>query len=237
MKHVHAYLLALMLLLPSMGMADDVLRVNTSIKPPFSTKSETGFFDLIIKDLARRLDRRIELVRLPPERALVSVNQGISDMELPRIAGMEKQYPNLVMVDEKLIDYMFVAFSRNRLAVASWDDLEDKRVGYLLGWKIFENSVPNPHLATKLRKPVQLFRMLNQGRIDVALYERYAGWNIIESDGLKGIEECPRPLAHKPMYIYLHSDKAGLAPDIAKCLRQMKEDGTYKKIMDETLLR
>lgn len=237
MKAFHAYFFALILLLPSVGIADDALRVNTSIKPPFSNVEQTGFFDLIIKELSRRLDLKMDLVRLPPERALVSADQGISDMELPRIAGMENKYPNLVMVEEKVIDYLFVAFTRKRLEVNCWDKLSDKRVGYLIGWKIFESNVPASPLITRLRKPEHLFKMLNKGRIDVGLYERYAGWNIIETEGFKGLEECPKPLAQKPMYIYLHKSRAELSPLIANALRDMKKDGTYQQILKKTLSR
>lgn len=217
------------------AIAQEVLRVNTSIKPPFSTKEESGFFDVLLKELGKRLDFDIDLIRLPPERALFSVNEGLSDAELPRIAGIESKYPNLVMVDEKVIDYNFVAFTRGGGDIAKWADLPEQSVGYLIGWKIFEKNVPVNAVVCKQTKPSLLFRMLYEGRIDVALYERYAGWNIIKAHSYFGFHECTPPLAVKPMYMYLNKRHADLAPKIAEALREMKKDGTYKLIMAQTL--
>lgn len=217
------------------GFANEPLKVNTSIKPPFSTREETGFFDLLMKELGQRMDFPFVLVRQPPERALHSVNEGLSDIELPRVAGLEKVYPNLVQVEEKIIDYSFVAFSRMAGEQMSWDRLAGKDVGYLLGWKIFENNVPAEADVTKLTKPGLLFDMLAAGRIDVALYERYAGWNSIRSNNYGSIKECGPPLAVKPMFIYLHKQHAHLGPAISRHLRSMKSDGTYERIMKQTL--
>ncbi|QJB56133.1 transporter substrate-binding domain-containing protein [Pseudodesulfovibrio sp. zrk46] len=230
-----AYIIALVLLIPAMGNAAETIRVNTSIKPPFSTEDETGFFDVLLKELAKRMDVDFQLVRQPPERALVSINNGASDMELPRIAGLEKRYKNLVMVPEKVIDYNFVAFSRTKMCLRSWDALSKLRVGYLIGWKIFEKNVPDGTSITKLNRPDLMFDMLDMGRIDIGLYERHAGWHMIRDHGHDSIKECDPPLAVRPMYIYLHKSQEGLAPLIASQLKAMKSDGTYKKIMDATL--
>jgi len=229
--------LFLMLLMPSLGVADEEILVNTSIKPPFSTKEETGFFDLLLKELSTRMDVSFKLVRQPPERALFSVNSGVSDMELPRVAGLEKKYPNLVMIPEKVIDYQFVAFSRRAYSLKSWDDLSDKHVGYIIGWKIFENNVPKTAKVAKLHKPDQLFDMISMNRIEIALYEKYAGWANIKNHehDHSQIKECKPPLAVKPMYIYVHNSHKELATAIARHLQKMKADGTYQRIFEQTL--
>lgn len=230
-----ALILLALILLPGPASAGGTLKVNTSIKPPFSTEAEDGFFDLIIKELTRRTGIGTELVRQPPERALVSANQGLSDMELPRIAGLEKAYPNLVMVPEKVIDYKFVAFSLKETDLDGWDDLSGHRVGYLIGWKIFEKNVPKSAEGTKLKQPYQLMDMLSLGRLDIALYELYAGRALVRRHGLIDIHECEPPLAVRPMYIYVHKDNAYLVPLLNKALKAMKADGTYDRIADKTL--
>lgn len=230
-----ACLLCLLLFAATPASAEGTLKINTSIKPPFSTEDETGFFDLLVKELGTRLDVQTELVRLPPERALVSANENISDAELPRIAGMEKNYPNLVMVDEPVVEYNFVAFSKRCLRITSWDDLDGVQTSYLIGWKIFENNVPRTAEITRLRTPESMFAMLDVGRTEVALYERYAGRNILKELNLPLIRECEGPLAVKPMYLYFHKSHVGLADKAAEALRQMKRDGTYQRIHDQTL--
>lgn len=210
----------------------EALQVNTSIKPPFSTEDQTGFIDRMLAELGERMDREIRLRRLPPERALMIINDGKSDIELPRIAGLEKTYPNLVMVPEKVLDYHFVAFSRTKKRYESWADLKDTRVGYLIGWKIYEKNVPSEALVTKLRQPLQLLQMLENGRIDVALYEREAGQYIIRENGFDTIDTNCIPLADRPMYMYMHEKHADIVPVVASHLRAMKDDGTYARIFE-----
>lgn len=234
------YRLLLLLLLSSFllgqgnAMAGTTLKVNTSIKPPFSTADESGFFDLLIKELFKRAKIDTELVRLPAERALFSANEGVSDIELPRIAGMEKKYPNLVMIPEKVIDYKFVAFTRTSVPIKTWNDLEKMRVGYILGWKIFEANIPEDLTLSKLKNPSQLFAMLDGRRLDVVLYESYAGWNIIQNQKISA-QECTPPLAVRPMYMYLNKDNKALVSILDQHLKAMKADGTYQKIVEKTL--
>lgn len=228
-------LLSAFLLFHSLATAGPVLRINTSIKPPFSTVDHTGFFDLLLMELGKRIGCEIEVVRLPAARALMYVNEGRSAGEVPRIAGMEKKFPNLMVVKEKVVDYNFVAFGRGPLKISSWGDLNGKRVGYLTGWKIFDTNVPLGADVTRLRKPHLMFEMLREGRLDVVLYERYAGWNILRDLGVDSIMEIQPPLAVRPMYMYMHNSFGHLVPKVSKALADMKSDKTYGKVYEMTL--
>lgn len=65
MPRIVALICLAWLLAPSLAFSAGTIKVNTSIKPPFSRADGTGFFDLIIKELGRRMNRNMELVRLP----------------------------------------------------------------------------------------------------------------------------------------------------------------------------
>ena len=43
------------------------------------------------------------------------------------------------------------------------------------------------------------------------------------------------PLASVDMYMYMHKEHAHLVPKLAQALKDMKADGTYRKIFDEIL--
>ena len=217
--------------------ASETLRINTSIKPPFSNQDETGFFDRMLHELGRRLGVQVELVRLPPERALLAADSGESDGDLPRIGGLSAKYVNLVQVEEPVVEYEFIAFGRTCPPLAGWDDLEHSRVGYLLGWKIYENNVPTGADVARLRRPDLLMAMLREGRIDLALYERFAGRELVRGGEYGKVRECESPLAVKPMYLYLHKDKSHFAQRAASALRDMKRDGFYDVIVLECLCR
>lgn len=228
-------ILVAFLFLPAAAQSGEPLRINNSIKPPFSTKDETGFLDLLTRELFGRLGLKVEFVRLPPERALMFVNMGKSDGELPRIAGLEKKYPNLIRVPEKVVDYDFVSFSRGRCKGGGWKSLSGRSVGYIIGWKIFEKNVPETVQALRLTAPLQLFTLLERNRVDTVLYERHAGRYILKNKGITDIVECDEPLAVKPMYLYLNKNRSDLVAKAAEALREMKREGTYERIFKKVL--
>ncbi|WP_163832136.1 substrate-binding periplasmic protein [Spartinivicinus ruber] len=213
-----------------------LFKVNTSIKPPFSTEDQKGFFDYLLKELFNRLDIKVELIRLPAERALHMANDGVSDGEIPRIAGLQKKYQNLIQVPESVIDYHFVGFMRQPVITdMKWGSLKSVKVGMIIGWKIYENNVPPSAEITKVSSPKQLMQMANYGRVDIALYERYAGRYIIKHHHFKLLAESKPPLAIKPMFLYVHNKHKAIVNLLAKALRKMKTDGTWHKIANDTL--
>lgn len=226
-----------LVLLPCSGsaLAAETVHINTSIKPPFSTLQQTGFFDLLLRELFTRVDREVELMRLPAERALLMADKGVSDGDVPRIAGLEKRYDNLVPVPEAIIDYRFVAFMREHVESGiTWDMMRQYKVGMVIGWKIYEENVPAGSRLTKVSSAGQLIDMLGNSRLDIALYERYAGKYLINKKQLP-LQESSPPLAIKPMYLYLHKSRADLVEPLADALRGMKDDGTWQRIADQTL--
>ncbi len=227
-------LIWLALILPLSSHGETTLRINTSIKPPFSTQDETGFFDRLLKAVAESSDLNIQLIRLPPSRALVSANAGISDGDLPRVGGLTPFYPNLVQVPEKLIDYQFIAFCNDNFSPDGWDSLFNRHVAYLLGWKIYEQKVTSKNVS-KLRRPHQLFEMLAEARVDTVLYEKFSGQYIMNNMADKSIRLCGPALATKPMYLYLHKSQQHLVKPIVAEIKKMKEDGRYQTIFEQTL--
>lgn len=239
MKYYRIFSIILMLLLFSFGaqaQAQDTLRINTSLKPPFSTRQLDGFFDLLLSELFHRVGLEVKFIRLPAERALQMANSGLSDGDLPRIAGLGKKYPNLIEVPEPVIQYNFVAFSKNPSPPElSWDKLSGKKVGFIIGWKIYEKNVPQTALLTKVTSPGQLFGLLAANRVDTILYERYVGKYLVAEKGMEGVQEWAPPLVVKPMHLYLHKTKRHLVNRISEELRLMKQDGSWGRLASMTL--
>lgn len=211
-----------------------ILVLNDTNEPPFTTKAGDGFLDIVAGEAFRRAGLRLKLVKLPPERGLVNANAGIEDGDLTRIAGLEKNYPNLVRVPEKLMDWHFVAFARQvKPAEASWAKLESYSVGHIKGWKIFEQSLmPATHITTADNSE-QLFSMLDKNRIEVALYERWLGYALARQMRIENLHVVEPPLAVKEMFIYLHQGHAAKVPAIAAALRAIKAEGMYTRVCRE----
>ena len=210
------------------------LVLNDTNDPPYTTVAGDGFVDVIVGEAFRRAGFRLKLIKLPPERGLVNANAGIEDGDLTRIAGLEKNYPNLVRVPEKLMDWHFVAFTRQaKPAEASWNSLEQLSVGHIKGWKIFEQNLRPSTQITTTDNPGQLFAMLDKDRIDVALYERWLGYALAKQMGMQKMRVVEPPLAVREMYIYLHKRHADKIPAIAAALRAIKAEGMYSRVCRE----
>lgn len=212
-----------------------VLVLNDTNEPPFTTADRDGFLDMVAGEAFRRAGVELRLVKLPAERGLIDANAGIEDGELTRIAGLEKQYPNLVRVPEKLVDWEFSAFSKDASIASSWKAIRQRSVGHIKGWKIYEQNLAGAERVTTADDPEQLFRLLDLNRIEVALYERSLGAALARQQGLKGVRPLAPPLATREMFIYLHKRHASLAPRIADALRAMKREGFHQRAYNEKL--
>jgi polar amino acid transport system substrate-binding protein len=212
-----------------------VLVLNDTNDPPYTTADRSGFLDVVVGEAFRRLGYELRLVKLPAERGLINANAGIEDGDMVRIAGLEKQYPNLVRVPEKLVDWEFSAFSKDASIPSNWKAIRQRSVGHIKGWKIYEQNLAGAERVTTADDPAQLFRLLDLNRIDVALYERSLGAALVKQQGLKGVRPLAPPLATREMFIYLHKRHANLAPRMADALRVMKREGFYQRVYNEKL--
>lgn len=231
-------LLATCLLAAGMARADDmpVLRINDTNEPPFTTADNRGFLDAVVGEAFRRAGVKLKLIKLPAERALRNVNAGIDDGDLARIAGLEAEYPNLVRVPEKLMDWEFAAFSRNPALPARWETLRGLPVGHIRGWKIYERELAGAPYVVTAEDTAQLFRQLQLGRIDVALYARWQGLDLLQREGLSEVHMLEPVLARREMFLYLHKRHAARVPQIAEALRAIKAEGLYARLYREKVL-
>lgn len=212
-----------------------VLRINDTNAPPLTTPEQDGFLNIVASEAFRRAGVKLELIKLPAERALINANAGIEDGELTRIAGLEKLYPNLIRVPEKLIDWEFVAYSKNPDLQSRWPAIRQHTIGHITGWKIYEKHVRGATQVVPTTTPTQLFHLLERDRIEVALYARWMGQALIQKLDIKNIHQLEPVLASREMFIYLHKHHAKLVPKIAKALRELKQEGFYARTREQKL--
>jgi len=190
--------------------------------------------DLIASEAFRRCGYHLVIESFPAERALQFANKGVIDGDFARIGGLEKIYPNLIQVPEKIIDWYFVAFSKKALDLsAGWQSLTGHNVAFITGWKIYEKNTPQSVSITKVKNAEQLFTLLSRNRTDIALYNRVSGEYLIKTLNLDGVKELSPPLAVREMFIYLNRKHSRLAPRLVKALAEMKADGTYSRLVEE----
>ncbi len=216
--------------------ANKVLVLNTAFTHLLSNKKQTGFVDNIVNEALNRIGYDLESVHLPAERALINANAGIDDGELLRIAGLQKIYPNLIQVPEKIMDMEFVAFTRHvPFPTSNWQSLKPWSVAIITGWKILEQYITETAELTKVKNVDLLFKLLLKDRTDVIVYSRWIGLAYIKQHKLKNIKMLEPPLGKRSMYVYLHRKHRHLVPKLAASLRAMKQDGSYQRIFEKIL--
>jgi polar amino acid transport system substrate-binding protein len=216
--------------------AADTLVLSTGVGPPFTTPKHDGFLDQVIGEAFRRAGASVRItVHESSERALINANAGDDDGVVPRIKGLDSQYPNLIRVPEVVFDNDFVAYSlHHRFATSDWKSLAPYHVAYLIGWKIFENNLADHPQTSAVKDAGQLFNLLRMERTDVILYERWQGLWQARDLGLP-VAMLEPPLARQEMFCYVNRKHARLVPAIAAALVAMKRDGSYRRIFDATL--
>jgi polar amino acid transport system substrate-binding protein len=230
---------ALLLLANSVSSAEvpaPMLVLNDTNEPPYTTPDGQGFLDVIVNEAFRRAGVQLRLVKLPAERGLINANSGEEDGDMARIAGLEALYPNLIRVPENLIVWEFTAFSRNAALPARWDVLRTHPIGHIRGWKIYEERLIGAPLDISSDDATQMFRQLNLGRIEVALYERWLGLSLLKHQDIQGVYPLEPPLAKREMFIYLNKRHAALVPRIAEALRAIKAEGLYNRLYREKVM-
>lgn len=202
---------------------------------PYVRGDGSGYLERLYRELFARLGLSAEIISLPAERALINAENGIEDGDAMRVHGMEKPYPNLIRIDEPVVWMDFMAFVvRPDVTLASWKDLERYSVALVTGWKIAEENTQSVREITYAATPAQLFSVLEKGRADVAVFERWQGLSYVKASGGTARAVEP-PLASMPMYLYVNRKHQALSERLRDTLRAMRADGTVARIAAEAL--
>lgn len=216
----------------SLGLAyaQQVITISTN-----NTPIDRQVLEAITREALQRLGLGFRLVSLPSERSLQSAEMGQIDGEGLRVEGLEQQYPNLLRVPERYERIAFVAFAKDPSIDLDqgWKSLENYRVGFITGWKLFEQKASGARGLTKVDRPEQLFEMLDAGRIDLALYTHADGVALARGMNLPQIAPLSPSLKEVDMYLYLNRKHAALVPELAATIREMKTDGSYARMITE----
>lgn len=182
-----------------------------------------------------KLGLRIRYLPLPGERALRTANAGKVDGEVFRIANVSKRYTNLIQVPTSINTLPGLAFSRHKqIDINGWSSLKPYRLGIQGGIKFAERG-------TKDMQPIvvdtnhQLFRMLNSGRIDIAIASEVNGLKTLADLKLTHIHILQPPIEEFPLYHYLHKRHAALVPKLDAVLKAMRARGEIQAIRAKRL--
>lgn len=231
---MRAFLLAGLLLV--FGLAPAVAGNPTLTLSTNNTPLDRKALEQLSQESLRRIGVDLKLVSLPSERSLTAANLGEVDGEGLRVAGLggpDGPYPNLIQVPERFVRISFVAFAKNATISLDngWDSLKPYRIAFINGWKMFEANAQGARVVNKVDKPEQLFRMLDEGRVDLVLYTHADGLLLARNLGLTSVAPLSPALKEVDMYLYLHKKHQALVPKLTQAIRDLKADGSYNRIL------
>ena len=231
---MRAFLLAGLLLV--FGLAPAVAGSPTLTLSTNNTPLDRKALEQLSQESLRRIGVDLKLVSLPSERSLTAANLGEVDGEGLRVGGLggpDGPYPNLIQVPERFVRISFVAFSKNATISLDngWDSLKPYRIAFINGWKMFEANAQGARVVNKVDKPEQLFRMLDEGRVDLVLYTHADGLLLARNLGLTSVAPLSPALKEVDMYLYLHKKHQALVPKLTQAIRDLKADGSYNRIL------
>ena len=220
----------------SLAAGPETYILNTSTGAPYATNDRQGFLDLVVAEAFKRVGLKGEVaLYTASKRALLNANSDVDQGVAMRIKNLEKAYPNLIRVPERVIENDFVAYSRDlNFATSGWASLLPYAVTHIHGWVVFERNLAKGQNVTTVTDPGQMFTMLEKKRVDLALYERWQGLQRARNLG-QSVRVHNPPLASVDMFMYVHKKHAHLVEPLDKALKAMKSDGTYQAIFDKVL--
>ncbi|MCJ8340033.1 MAG: ABC transporter substrate-binding protein [Pseudomonadales bacterium] len=192
----------------------------------------------ILTEAFKRNGIRFKAVHYPSLRSLLYSSSGKLDGELQRVYDFHKvtdgKYPNLIRIESEMLTVWFAVFSTKQIKFESWDDLKEFRVAYARGQKNLENIILQFMPTEKIvvaNNDIHAFKMLSEGLVDIAVSESRLGGDLLaEQQQFSNITKI-KELYPVRVYSYIHNKHQQLAVKIADTIEQMKNDGSYAKIV------
>ncbi len=191
------------------------------------------YVEKILSEAYRRIGIQVEYKQFPPKRSLLTSNQGLTDGEMIRIKGIEKEFPNLLMVASPVTSIEIVVFTKNQIfRVNGWQSLKPYRIAIVRGILVVEIGTKNMNTFS-FNTMGKALHLVGLEKYDITILPRIDGLGHLKQLNIPNIEILEPPVARVDLYHYLHKRHEKLIPVITESLRIMNQDGTVKSMRDQ----
>ncbi len=192
---------------------------------------DTVVSEVIVKKAYAMLGHEIQIIRLPPKRALERANAGEYDGDIQRIYSVAETHPNLIRIEPAINYINGTGFIHKdaQINASSWQDLGNYKVGIILGIRFAETNVPKKNAVIFYSYP-ELAKAISNHVIDIGIYPESNGIYQTLLTGADDIIPLSAPLARFDLYHYIHKKNEYLIPDLQRIFTEYEKDGTLAKI-------
>lgn len=188
----------------------------------------------ILKEAYAKIGIDFVFLELPSKRALTMANNGDTDGEFQRLAGLEQTYPNLIMISVPIGSVDIMAYTKGtEFEVKDWHSLAPYTIGIVRGFKLIKAKTEGMY-TYEVNNIKQAFLMLNIGRVDVVVDSRSVQCELKDLN-MSGIRRLEPPLDRLVLYHYLHIRHTALAAKLEAVLTHMKQDGEIRTLQERAI--
>jgi len=216
------------------------LRFSTIHYPPLINDSQTGLVIDLTKEMTKRLGYKVEFTLYPWARALSTAVKGRTDGILPAFKT-KKREETLIFNQVPLLSMEMMLFKTVRGKDnfdGSVKSIRGKKIVFITGTNLnkdFDDAKTDgriiPIYANSLE---QQLKMLNPGRADFIVAERFSGIHKAAELGLTwNLQPSKIPITSNPGFIGFNktSKHQIFASEIDKVITEMKNDGSYEALI------
>lgn len=201
--------------------------------------------ELIYTQAFERLGYGFSYQVVPAARASMMADSGKVDGEPGRVFHYGEKFTNLIRIEEPVVDTHLIAFAHNpNIKITNWQALQKSRYkieyyrGVFLAEQKLKGLIPKERL-TESSSPVSSFRKMLRNRIDIYIDTEASSLDLLQTPEFQGSEiSAIATLEELTSYGYLNKRHAALAVNLARELKQMKQEGifeTYKQQAKKSL--
>jgi polar amino acid transport system substrate-binding protein len=222
------------------------LQILTLPYPPYQYEENgqlKGFVAAIVKEVFKRMDQPITITVYPFVRALKMIEDGEADAIFTFAKNPEREvfsdFPAEVLVDQKMS--LFVPNNSPISFDGGLSKLRQYQIGVVIGYRygpVFDEAVKNGILPNiqETNSPESNAKKLEAGRIDLWMSNREQPLFTIKKLGFsEAIKELKPEVQLIPSYIAFSKKRnlGNISERFSNKLREMKSDGTYKRLIAE----
>ncbi len=218
--------------------SEDAPKLKDDILIATALPKSHEFFSLaeeVLGVIANRMGENIKLISIPGKRSASLLKNHEIHAELARIAEYKQKVPSAIKVPESIIELSRHAYSINyNFPVKGWESLKPYHAVTVRGsWIISVYMVE--HQVSIVDSMRSAFQFLKSGRADIfvtssALADSFLAATDLDVSGIVRLE--PAVYTSKE-YTFFAKEYSELALRFEVALRSIKEDGTYRAILEK----
>ena len=189
----------------------------------------------VLREAYQRLGIDLVIKALPARQSLMRAKSGGLDGEVHRKEGINRDFPNLLMVPVAINRVDFVAMSKKvDFLVNGWSSLKPYALLIQRGALAVEEGTAGMNVFPS-DNPEAIISLLLKGRGEVGIDERLDALSAMKKFNVTDIRILEPPVASIILYHYLHQRHAALLPKITAVLRKMESEGRIKAIREQMI--